>query len=203
MGGPFLDHYETLQLSPNASQETIERVYRLLAKRYHPDNLETGDAQKFSEVHTAFEVLSNPERRAAYDVSYDAHRGETWTIFDQSTVTDDRESDRRLFHAILSLLYAARRREPGHGGLGSVTLEKMLSCPREHLDFPIWYLKARGWVETLDTGQFAITVEGIDKLTSRDLDVPLDRLLPEGALTADRDEAVARTRRRRLLQNVS
>jgi hypothetical protein len=203
MGGPFLDHYETLQLSPNASQETIERVYRLLAKRYHPDNQETGDAQKFSEVHTAFEVLSNPERRAAYDVTYDDQRGETWEIFDQTTATDDRESDRRIFHAILSLLYAARRRDPRQGGLGSVTLEKTLGCPREHLDFPIWYLKARGWVETLDTGQFAITVEGIDKVTSRDLDIPLDRLLPEAAMASDRDEAVARVRRRRLLHSVS
>jgi curved DNA-binding protein len=35
---PFVAYYETLQLSPNADQATIERVYRLLAKKYHPDN---------------------------------------------------------------------------------------------------------------------------------------------------------------------
>lgn len=202
MGGQFIDHYETLQLSPNASGETVERVYRLLAKRYHPDNQDTGDAQKFSEVHTAYELLSDPARRAAYDVTYDQYRGEAWTIFDQGTAGDERENDRRLFHAILSLLYIARRRDPHHGGLGAVTLEKMLACPREHLDFPIWYLKARGWLVTLDNGQFAITVEGIDKMTSREFETPADRLLPESAMTADRDATGARVRRR-LLQNVS
>ncbi|MEO7964396.1 MAG: J domain-containing protein, partial [Gemmatimonadaceae bacterium] len=35
---PLPDHYETLQVSPRADQETIERVFRHLAKRYHPDN---------------------------------------------------------------------------------------------------------------------------------------------------------------------
>jgi len=162
MSTPFVDLYETLQLSPNASAETVERVYRLLAKRYHPDNQETGDAQKFSEVHTAYELLSDPARRAAYDVNHEQNRGQTWKVFDQSCANDDKEGDRRLFQGVLSLLYAARRRDPRGGGLGSVALEKMLGAPREHLDFPIWYLKARGWIETLDNGQFAITVEGIE-----------------------------------------
>ena len=42
----FIDYYEDLQVSPNADQETIERVYRLLAKRYHPDNHLTGAPRK-------------------------------------------------------------------------------------------------------------------------------------------------------------
>ena len=199
MNGPFIDLYETLQLSPNASGETVERVYRLLAKRYHPDNQDTGSAQKFSELQQAYEILSDTTRRAAYDVTYEQFRGETWRVFDQGAATDDRESDRRLFHGILSLLYAARRRDPRHGGMGSVTLEKTLGCPREHLDFPIWYLKARGWVETLDTGQYAITVEGIDTLTTHELELPADRLLPES--THQNDDSGPP--RRRLLQNAS
>ena len=186
---PFTDLYEILQLSPNASGETVERVYRLLAKRYHPDNQQTGDAHKFAELHEAFQVLSDPPRRAEYDVKYDEHRGETWRIFDQSSASDEREEDRRIFHGILSLLYIARRRDPRHGGLGSVTLEKMLGCPQEHLDFPLWYLKARGWIEILDTGQLAITVEGIDKLSGRELELPKDRLLPESSV-AGNDQGV-------------
>ena len=39
-------YYEDLQVSSNADIETIERVYRLLAKRYHPDNNGTGNAEK-------------------------------------------------------------------------------------------------------------------------------------------------------------
>lgn len=199
MNGPFVDLYEMLQLSPNASGETIERVYRLLAKRYHPDNQDTGNAQKFSEVHNAYEVLSDATRRAAYDVSYEQFRGETWRVFDQGAATDDRDNDQRLFQAILSLLYAARRRDPHQGGMGAVTLEKTLGCPREHLEFPIWYLKARGWVETLDNGQFAITVEGIDKVTGQPYELSADRLLPESSLEGGEN---ARPQRR-LLQNTA
>jgi curved DNA-binding protein CbpA len=44
----FNDYYEALQLSPNADLETIERVFRMLAKRYHPDNDQTGNVDKFS-----------------------------------------------------------------------------------------------------------------------------------------------------------
>jgi hypothetical protein len=58
------------------------------------------------------------------------------------------------------------RRRDHKGGLGSVTLEKML-MPREHLEFPLWYLKARGWIERLDNGQFAVTIDGIDRVTSQ------------------------------------
>ena len=43
----YVDFYEDLQVSSNADQETIERVYRLLAKRYHPDNLDCGNSEKF------------------------------------------------------------------------------------------------------------------------------------------------------------
>jgi curved DNA-binding protein len=178
---PFRDLYEDLQLSPNASSETVERVYRLLAKRYHPDNQDTGNAQKFSEVHAAYEVLADPTRRAAYDVTYGQYRSDTWRVFDQRSADDDRETDRQIFQGILSLLYAARRQNPLQGGLGSVSLEKTLGCPREHLDFPLWYLKARGWIETLDTGQFAITIDGIDKVTKREFEMPADRLIPETA----------------------
>ena len=186
---PFVDHYEILQLSPSASAETIERVYRLLAKRFHPDNQSTGDASRFSELHTAFETLSDSERRARYDVQYDEHRGNTWRIFDQSSASDAREEDRRVFHGILALLYAARRRNPNNGGLGVINLEKMLGVPQQHLEFPMWYMKQHGWIELLDTGQWAITIDGIDRLVDREAAVSSDRLLPAPATsTAVREE---------------
>ena len=47
------DYYELLQISPNAEPETIHRVYRLLAQRFHPDNKETGDARRFRTIHDA------------------------------------------------------------------------------------------------------------------------------------------------------
>jgi len=64
----FIDFYEILQIRPRADLENIERVYRLLAKRYHPDNKETGNANKFDVLTKAFRALSDPQRRAGYDV---------------------------------------------------------------------------------------------------------------------------------------
>jgi curved DNA-binding protein len=63
------DYYEFLQISPGAEAETIHRVYRFLAARFHPDNQKTGDADSFFLLQQAYEVLSNPERRAAYDAT--------------------------------------------------------------------------------------------------------------------------------------
>jgi len=176
---PFVDFYEVLQLGQNADLETIERVFRLLAKRYHPDNTESGDNPRFREVHSAFEVLSDPQLRAEYDVQYDRNKSLQWHIFEQTSAIGGQEEDRRIFRGILALLYAARRKNPRAGGLGAVDLERMLGVPREHLEFPNWYLKKKGWVEVLDSGQFAITVEGIDKISADDLAVPDNRLLRE------------------------
>ena len=178
---PFVDYYEILQVGQNADLETVERVFRLLAKRYHPDNLESGDNERFREVHDAFEVLADPELRAEYDVQYDRNKTLQWSIFEQGSAIGGQEEDRRIFRGVLALLYAARRKNPRSGGLGAVDLERMLGVPREHLEFPNWYLKKKGWVEVLDSGQFAITVEGIDKISSDELSVPDNRLLSEPA----------------------
>ncbi len=47
------DYYERLQISANAEPDTIHRVYRLLAPRFHPDNLETGDESRFRSITEA------------------------------------------------------------------------------------------------------------------------------------------------------
>lgn len=182
MQQPFVDYYEVLQLSPRATLDMVERVYRILAKRYHPDNQDTGDSARFEAVHEAFAVLSNPERRAAFDVAYDNVQGVQWKVFDQKTAGDGREEDRRIIHAILSLLYIERRRSPLRGGLGAIMLERTLGVPEEHLQFPLWYIKQHGWIEILDSGQMAITIAGIDRLGERDLALRDDRLLAASSL---------------------
>ena len=77
------DLYELLQISPNADSDTIHRVYRLLAQRYHPDNQETADPEVFRKVLEAYQVLSDPEKRAGYDSQYKTYRERRWRIFDQ------------------------------------------------------------------------------------------------------------------------
>ncbi len=63
------DYYEILGVPRNASQEEIKRAYRRLVRKYHPD-LNKGDPEaekRFKEINEAYEVLSNPEKRAKYD----------------------------------------------------------------------------------------------------------------------------------------
>ena len=163
-GSPLKDYYEVLQISPRADSETIERVFRHLAKRYHPDNQDSGDAAKFSELVDANNVLSDPAQRAAYDVQYDRVREERWRIFDQDTATGEIANDQRVRTAALSLLYIARRNNILEPGIGVVELERVLSVPTELLEFHMWYLRENGWVERLTSGHFAITAPGVDKL---------------------------------------
>lgn len=176
----FVDHYEVLQLAQNADADMIERVYRLLAKRYHPDNAESGDEQRFLQVRDAFDVLSDPERRAAFDVRYDEQSKRRWRIFEQGSVVNQHAQDQRIFRALLMLLYAARRDDPKAGGLGAIHIEDMLGIPREHLDFPIWYLRKRGFLETLQSGELAITIEGIDWLNEKPDSSERARMLEAG-----------------------
>lgn len=62
------DYYEVLGLSKGASEDEIKKAFRKLAKQYHPDINKAADAEeKFKEVNEAYEVLSNPEKRANYD----------------------------------------------------------------------------------------------------------------------------------------
>ena len=71
------NYYELLEISETASQEVIERVYKLLAKKYHPDlNPDNPKAaeEKFKKISAAYEVLSNPTKRQDYDEELKARR---------------------------------------------------------------------------------------------------------------------------------
>jgi len=64
----FKDYYDILGVARDAGQDDIKRAYRRLARKYHPDvSREEGAEKKFQELGEAYEVLKDPEKRAAYD----------------------------------------------------------------------------------------------------------------------------------------
>ena len=64
----YKDYYKIMGIGKEASQDEIKRAYRKLARKYHPDVSKEKDAEEhFKEVGEAYEVLKDPEKRAAYD----------------------------------------------------------------------------------------------------------------------------------------
>jgi DnaJ domain len=161
------DYYEVLQVSSNADAETIQRVFRMLAQRYHPDNGDTGDERVFQRVLNAYRTLSDPEKRAAYDVQHQASRSLRWKIFDQSKSAQGIEGEKRKRWGVLSLLYSKMIEEPRQPGIMVRDVEELLGCPREHLEFTIWYLKQKSWIAGPDNGRYTITAQGVDMVEEK------------------------------------
>lgn len=162
----FTDYYELLEISPRANLETIERIFRYFAMRYHPDNQDTGDEVRFSELVEAHNTLKDPVKRAQYDIEYKEHLNIRLDLAQEASNSKGIERDSDIQAKLLSLLYAKRRQDVNNPGIGDVEIERLLDCPREHLEFHLWYLKAKGWIARIENGTIAITIEGIDRANS-------------------------------------
>ena len=158
-----LDCYETLQISPHADPDTIHRVFRLLAQRYHPDNQDTGDAARFRKLHDAYTILRDAEKRAQYDTKYEALRQQRWRFVSTGPpAQNDFEMEQELRCTLLEILYSRRRVDPGNPGLSNWDLAEMMGRPREHLEFTIWYLASTKLIMRDDQSKLQITAAGVD-----------------------------------------
>ena len=171
------DYYEAMQISANAEPETIQRVYRLLAQRFHPDNKETGNAARFRELTEAYEVLSDPQRRAQYDAVHQRVWRARWKMIEGSNGEGDVQGEQIARLTLLELLYTRRRTEPREPAMSILDVEALIGRPREHLEFSIWYLTQKRFVQRGDDSGLTITAEGVEYLENNIDGVSQTRLL--------------------------
>ena len=160
--GAAEDYYELLQVHPKADSETLLRVYRLMAQRFHPDNKETGNRDVFEEITQAYRTLSDPGERVAYDLRTSQDRSRRWKIFDQAAASKGVPEQKRKRDGILGVLYTKRINEPDSPFMTVHEIEVLLGVAREHLEFSMWYLKEQMLIARSDSGRFSITIKGVD-----------------------------------------
>jgi curved DNA-binding protein len=171
---PATNYYDLLQINPRAEIETIERVYRILATRYHPDNQQTGDADRFRLLTEAYQLLRDPARRKEYDQQFEISPAGPLPVFLGKEFTDGIDSEAKIRIGVLCLLYSKRRANPDYAALSLLDMENIMGFPREGLLFALWYLRAKRYVVQDDRSSFIISAEGVDYLESQ---LPTNKIL--------------------------
>lgn len=183
-----LDYYEFLQISPHADTETIHRVYRYLASRFHPDNPETGDPEKFFLLKSAYDVLADPERRSEYDRDYEREAPERTPLSESVDFMDQVQGELNRRLAVLAVLYYRRRSNPFDPRVTLAEIEKRMGFPRDYLDFTTWYLSKKGYITKADNSDFSLTAEGVDFIETQRVKIPvLNKLLTTGNVACNVD----------------
>ena len=183
------DYYEFLQISPNAEPDTIHRVYRFLAVRLHPDNSETGDPEKFFLLKQAYDVLSDPARRAEYDAACKREAPQRAPLSTTIDFMDSMEGELNRRLAVLALLYIQRRTNPYSPEVSLLEVERRMGFPRDYLEFTMWYLRNNGYISRADNSDFTLSAEGVDFVESQRVNIPvLNKLLTSGTGPSTTDE---------------
>ena len=160
-----VDYYEVLQVSSSADPETIHRVYRYLAQRFHPDNRETGSDARFREVHQAYTILSDAEQRARYDIIHQQARQDRFKLVATAgDVRNDFEMEQMVRLTLLEALYTRRRIDPSAPAIWMGDLESLIGRPREHLEFTVWFLSQKKFLTKDDNARLQITADGVEHL---------------------------------------
>lgn len=138
------DYYEVLGVSRNASDDEIKKAFRRLAKQYHPDaNKEAGAEARFIEINEAYEVLSDPQKRAAYDryghaaVGNGMGAGAGFTDFGGFSTIND------LFETFFAGTAGAQRREGTQRGADirydlTISFEEAVFGCQKEIEIPRW-----------------------------------------------------------------
>jgi curved DNA-binding protein CbpA len=169
-----VNYYDLLQINPKAEVETIERVYRILATRYHPDNQQSGDPARFRLLSEAYQILRDPVKRKEYDRQFEVNPAGPLPIFLGKEFTEGIDAESKIRVGVLCLLYSKRRANPDYAALSLLDMENIMSFPRERLLFALWYLRAKRYVLQDDRSSFIISAEGVDFLEAQ---LPTNQIL--------------------------
>jgi hypothetical protein len=173
-------YYQILMVDPGAHPTIIRYAYRFLAAMFHPDNGETGDAEKFKILSEAWRTLSDSAKRAAYDASMGvraataagaAPGGPTAAPGMHGGIPNApkaglawQEVELRL--AILQVLMEARRKKPQSGGASARMLMDCLNVELGEIEYVLWYLREKGMIVRTEAA-FMITINGVDYLVDQ------------------------------------
>jgi curved DNA-binding protein CbpA len=167
LAGKFQDHYAILGVDPKANSDAIQAAYAKLSLKYHKDNPETGNREKFESVNLAYEVLCDATLRAEFDKIKGIDQDDDKPQFTGVEFFDSLGRQTGLRAALLSVMYDRRQKKPYRPAMSMRHLDGMLAATIDELSFALWYLKQRGLVQSDDKSNLQITVQGMDFLEDK------------------------------------
>jgi len=151
------DHHELLRAGVSATAERVDDLYRALAFRFHPDNLDTGNPEVFLQISEAYRILS-----ASRPHQLDLALAKPFTVF--SWREQIRElNDKKV--AVLGVLCQRRMSDYRNSTVSPADLESLTGLTSDEVGFILWYLREKGAVTLCDDHpDYAISAVGVDML---------------------------------------
>lgn len=149
------DYHEVLRAGASGEFERVEKLYRSLAFRYHPDNRDTGDSEIFLRMKEAFRILSSSQPQVAESGiarSFNAFRGPE--VF---------HAQRERRRAVLGLLYQKRVDDYRNAAMSTNDIETVTGLHPDEVGFVLWYLQEKGAVSVSGyNADYTISAAGVD-----------------------------------------
>lgn len=149
------DHHELLRAGVAGDAERLDRVYRALAFRYHPDNGDSGDSEIFLRISETYRILSVSKPRPEREIA--RHDGTNWQTGLRLL------KDKRA--ALLGLLCQRRMSDYRNAFVSPGELESLTGMTPDEIGFTLWYLREKGAVTGSDSSpDYSISAAGVDLL---------------------------------------
>lgn len=152
-----VDYYSVLQVSLTAEPCTIDAAYDFLCQRYHSGNLATANPLIFARLAEAYQMLSNPVNRTAYDLERGVNKNSGAAAKGERNLGLIKSKRGKM----LELLYWRRVETPYKPVITLQEFEVLLKLPKDQLEFNLWFLRDNGYIARNDNACFVITALGV------------------------------------------